>query len=78
MRNIGNDVDDKTIEEIYWVGGEPLMWERHWTIMQQLVDTGQSKDVVVRYNTNLSRTKYNSNRTKHNLTELNITPHFLY
>lgn len=51
-------VDQGVIEEIYWVGGEPLMWERHWTIMQQLVDTGQSKDVVVRYNTNLSRTKY--------------------
>ena len=51
-------VDQSVIEEIYWVGGEPLMWERHWTIMQQLVDTGQSKDVVVRYNTNLSRTKY--------------------
>ena len=51
-------VDQGVIEEIYWVGGEPLMWERHWTIMQQLVDSGQSKDVVVRYNTNLSRTKY--------------------
>lgn len=51
-------VDQGVIEEIYWVGGEPLMWERHWTIMQQLVDTGQSKDVVVRYNTNLSRIKY--------------------
>ena len=51
-------VDQGVIEEIYWVGGEPLMWERHWTIMQQLVDTGQSKNVVVRYNTNLSRTKY--------------------
>jgi len=51
-------VDNRTIEEIYWVGGEPLMWERHWTIMKQLVDTGQSKDVVVRYNTNLSRITY--------------------
>ena len=26
--------------------------------MQQLVDSGQSKDVTIRYNTNLSRTKY--------------------
>ena len=42
-------VDQGVIEEIYWVGGEPLMWERHWTIMQQLVDTGQSKDVAVSY-----------------------------
>lgn len=51
-------VDNETIEEIYWVGGEPLMWERHWTIMDQLVKTGKSKDVVIRYNTNLSRIKY--------------------
>jgi len=46
------------IEEIYWVGGEPLMWERHWTVMNQLVETGNSKDVVIRYNTNLSRITY--------------------
>lgn len=51
-------VDNKTIEEIYWVGGEPLMFERHWTIMQQLVDNGHAKNVTVRYNTNLSRVKY--------------------
>ena len=51
-------VDKGIIEEIYWVGGEPLMWERHWTIMNQLVSTGQSKDVIIRYNTNLSKTSY--------------------
>lgn len=51
-------VDNGTIEEIYWVGGEPLMWDRHWSIMRQLVETGKSKDVVIRYNTNLSRIAY--------------------
>jgi sulfatase maturation enzyme AslB (radical SAM superfamily) len=51
-------VDEGRIEEIYWVGGEPLMWERHWTVMNQLVETGNSKDVVIRYNTNLSRITY--------------------
>lgn len=51
-------VDNKTIEEIYWVGGEPLMWDKHWEIMQQLVDNKHSKNVTIRYNTNLSRTKY--------------------
>ena len=51
-------VDNGTIEEIYWVGGEPLMYEIHWRIMQQLVDSGQSKDVTIRYNTNLSRVIY--------------------
>lgn len=63
-------VDNKIIEEIYWVGGEPLMWERHWNIMEQLVDTGQSKDVVIRYNTNLSRIQYK----KYDL--YSMLPHF--
>ena len=52
-------VDRGDIEEIYWVGGEPLMWKRHWTVMDQLVTTGQSNDVIIRYNTNLSRIHYN-------------------
>jgi hypothetical protein len=51
-------VNNNTIEEIYWVGGEPLMMERHWTIMDQLVKSGQSKNVIVRYNTNLSKITY--------------------
>lgn len=63
-------VDNKTIEEIYWVGGEPLMWERHWTIMNQLVRSGQSKDVIVRYNTNLSRVIYKDYRL------YDMLPHF--
>lgn len=48
-------VKSKRIEEIYWVGGEPLLWDIHWDIMKYLVETGQSKSVVIRYNTNLSR-----------------------
>lgn len=41
------------VEEIYWVGGEPLLWELHWEQMKMLVDTGLSKKVFCRYNTNL-------------------------
>jgi hypothetical protein len=51
-------VRNKTIEEIYWVGGEPLMYDIHWEIMKYLVESGHSKNVTVRYNTNLSRTQY--------------------
>lgn len=50
-------VDEKRIEEIYWVGGEPLMFNRHWTVMKDLVDSGHAKDVTLRYNTNLSRVR---------------------
>jgi hypothetical protein len=63
-------VNEKRIEEIYWVGGEPLIWDIHWDIMKQLVDSGQSKDVIVRYNTNLSRTSFKGT----NLYDL--LPHF--
>ena len=51
-------VDNHLIEEIYWVGGEPLMYEQHWKYMKQIVDYGDADKVYVRYNTNLSRTKY--------------------
>ena len=67
-----NAVYDKSIEEIYWVGGEPLMWDIHWDIMKYLVDTGQSKDVIVRYNTNLSRTSYKG------INLYDLLPHFKY
>jgi hypothetical protein len=57
-KELWDAVYEKRIEEIYWVGGEPLMWDIHWDIMKYLVETGQSKNVVVRYNSNLSRVSY--------------------
>lgn len=53
-----NAVKNGTIEEIYWVGGEPLMWELHWDIMKYLVEKDIAKNVIIRYNTNLSRISY--------------------
>ena len=57
-KELWDAVYEQRIEEIYWVGGEPLMWEIHWDVMKYLVDTGQASNVVVRYNTNLSRVRY--------------------
>jgi hypothetical protein len=54
-KELWDAVYDGRIEEIYWVGGEPLMWDIHWEIMKYLVDSGGAKNVTVRYNTNLSR-----------------------
>ena len=51
-------VNEHRIEEVYWVGGEPLMYEQHWKYMKQIVDNGDADKVYVRYNTNLSRIKY--------------------
>jgi hypothetical protein len=51
-------VAEHRVEEVYWVGGEPLMYEQHWRYMQQIVEQGDGKRVYARYNTNLSRVDY--------------------
>ena len=51
-------VEDHRVEEVYWVGGEPLMYEQHWKYMQRIIELGDGKNVYARYNTNLSRTEY--------------------
>jgi len=51
-------VETKRIKEIYWCGGEPLMWDMHWKAMQRIIELGFAKQVYVRYNTNLSRTSF--------------------
>ena len=51
-------VEQHRIEEVYWVGGEPLMYEQHWRYMKQIVDQGDGPRVYARYNTNLSRVNY--------------------
>jgi len=53
-----NAIEEKRMEEIYWVGGEPLMWDIHWDAMVRIIDLKFSDRVYVRYNTNLSRTEF--------------------
>ena len=47
-----------TVEEIYWVGGEPLMYDIHWKSMARLADDDTLKLVHLRYNSNLSRVRF--------------------
>ena len=51
-------VEEHRIEEIYWVGGEPLMYEQHWRYMQRIIELGDGPGLYARYNTNLSRVDY--------------------
>lgn len=51
-------VEEGRVEEVYWVGGEPLMYEQHWRYMRRIVELGHGKRVYARYNTNLSRVNY--------------------
>jgi len=50
-----------TVEKIYWAGGEPLIMDEHWYIMNKLVEMGRTKkDTPMRifYNTNFSKLVY--------------------
>ena len=51
-------VEEHRVEEIYWVGGEPLMYEQHWRYMKRIIDLQDGHRVYARYNTNLSRIRY--------------------
>ena len=51
-------VEEHRIEEVYWVGGEPLMFEQHWRYMKRIIELGDGDRVYARYNTNLSRIDY--------------------
>jgi hypothetical protein len=51
-------VEDGCVEEVYWVGGEPLMYEQHWRYMRRIIELGHGPQVYARYNTNLSRVDY--------------------
>jgi sulfatase maturation enzyme AslB (radical SAM superfamily) len=42
------------IEHVYMAGGEPMMIERHYEFLQKCIDTGQSKKMILEYNTNMS------------------------
>lgn len=42
------------IKHVYMAGGEPMMIERHYEFLQKCIDMGQSKKMVIEYNTNMS------------------------
>lgn len=54
-------VEEHRVEEIYWVGGEPLMYEQHWRYMRRIIELGDGNNVYARYNTNLSRVDFGGN-----------------
>ena len=51
-------VESKTIKEIYWCGGEPLMWKIHWESMKRILELGYQDEVSIRYNSNMSKINY--------------------
>lgn len=53
-----NAISRGIVEEIYWVGGEPLMYDTHWWALKEMVSNVSAKNCYLRYNSNLSRVRY--------------------
>ena len=53
-----NDDILKNVLEIYWAGGEPMYWKTHWNTLDRLIEKGYSKNVKLRYHSNLSTIEY--------------------
>ena len=51
-------IESKTIKEIYWCGGEPLMWKIHWESMKRILELRYQDQVSIRYNSNMSRINF--------------------
>lgn len=57
-KEFSDAVEEHRVEEVYWVGGEPLMYEQHWRYMKRIIELGDGPKVYARYNTNLSRIQF--------------------
>jgi len=58
------------IKSIKIIGGEPLIMKKHYEMLDKLIETGHSKRIRIKYQTNLTETKAG----KHNL--FKYIPHF--
>jgi len=58
VKEFTDAVEEKRITELYWCGGEPLMWKIHWTAMERIKELGYTDQVLARYNSNMSRIKF--------------------
>lgn len=45
------------VEEVYFAGGEPLIMDEHYYILERLIEQGRT-DVKIRYNTNFMKLKF--------------------
>lgn len=52
-----------SIKDFYFTGGEPMIIQEHWTILEKLIELGYSKNIQLRYNTNLTVLKYKDKDT---------------
>jgi len=48
----------KTVDRMYWAGGEPLMEKQHYYTLDYLIEIGNARNVHLSYNTNMSSITY--------------------
>ena len=48
----------ENIDLAYFAGGEPLITEEHYIILEEMIRKGVNKNITLRYNTNMSNFKY--------------------
>ena len=58
VKEFADAIESKSMKEIYWCGGEPLMWKIHWESMKRIIELGYQDQVSVRYNSNMSRINF--------------------
>ena len=47
-----------SVQEIYFAGGEPLVMEEHYRILNRLVEMNRAHEVTIKYNTNFTNLQY--------------------
>lgn len=47
-----------SVQSIYYTGGEPFINIEHWTLLEELIEAGYSKNIELRYNSNLTTIKF--------------------
>ena len=59
LEELWQDVDKwiDTVEKIYFAGGEPLIMEEHYKILEHLIKLGKT-DISIAYNTNFSQLNF--------------------
>jgi hypothetical protein len=40
------------LKQLYWAGGEPLIMDEHYMLLEKIIEDGLAKDIELRYNSN--------------------------
>ena len=39
-----------TLRQLYWAGGESLIMEEHYEVLEKIIEMGYAKNIELRYN----------------------------